>query len=41
MVPFGWDVAERGKKSASHYGVHKEEAATLSRAREVFPERRS
>ncbi|CAM5404236.1 hypothetical protein SVIOM342S_06814 [Streptomyces violaceorubidus] len=41
MVPFGWDVAERGKKGASHYVVHKEEAATLRRAREVFLEKRS
>nr|WP_251692450.1 recombinase family protein [Streptomyces sp. CHD11] len=41
MIPFGWDVAERGKKGVSHYVVHKEEAATLRRAREVFLERRS
>ncbi|MFP3115505.1 recombinase family protein [Streptomyces koyangensis] len=41
MVPFGWDIAERGKKGASHYVVHKEEAATLRRARVIFLEKRS
>ncbi|MGW5026142.1 recombinase family protein [Streptomyces albidoflavus] len=41
MVPFGWDIAERGKKGASRYVVHKEEAATLRRARETFLEKRS
>jgi DNA invertase Pin-like site-specific DNA recombinase len=41
MVPFGWDVAERGKKGVSHYVLSETEAATLHRAREVFLEKRS
>ncbi|MFD9925700.1 recombinase family protein [[Kitasatospora] papulosa] len=41
MVPFGWEVAERGKKGVSHYAVCEKEAATLRRAREVFLDKRS
>ncbi|MEV5959503.1 recombinase family protein [Streptomyces sp. NPDC051987] len=41
MVPFGWRVAEQGKKGVSHYALHEEEAATLRRARELFLENRS
>jgi hypothetical protein len=41
MVPFGWDVAERGKKGVSHYVLSEAEAATLRRARELFLEKRS
>lgn len=41
MVPFGWEIAERGKKGVSHYAVCEKEAATLRRAREVFLEKRS
>ncbi|WNM31318.1 recombinase family protein [Streptomyces sp. Li-HN-5-11] len=41
MVPFGWTVAERGKKGVSYYALHEEEAATLRRARQVFLEKRS
>lgn len=41
MVPFGWDVAERGKKGVSHYILSETEAQTLRRAREIFLEKRS
>lgn len=40
-VPFGWTIAEQGKKGVSHYAINETEAATLRRAREVFLEKRS
>ncbi|MEU6610395.1 recombinase family protein [Streptomyces shenzhenensis] len=41
MVPFGWEIAEQGKKGVSHYALCEREADTLRRAREVFLEKRS
>lgn len=40
-VPFGWRVAEQGKKGVSHYAVNEEEAKTLRRARELFLKEKS
>ncbi|MET9976301.1 recombinase family protein [Streptomyces microflavus] len=40
-VPFGWEIAKRGQKGASHYAVCEAEAATLRRAHEIFMEERN
>lgn len=40
MVPFGWDVADRGKRGVSRYVVSETESATLRRARELFLDKR-
>ncbi|MBA2946712.1 recombinase family protein [Streptomyces himalayensis] len=41
MVPFGYRVAEQGKKGVSYYAVDETEAATLRRARQLFLAKRS
>lgn len=40
-VPFGYYVAEQGKKGVSYYAVSEVEAATLRRARELYIAHRS
>lgn len=40
-VPFGYRVAEQGKKGVSHYAVDETESQTLHRAREVFLAKKS
>lgn len=40
-VPFGWTVAEQGKKGVSYYAVDETEAETLRLARKLFLEKRS
>lgn len=41
MVPFGYYVAEQGKKGVSYYAVSETEAETLHRARELFLAKKS
>ncbi|WP_406282403.1 recombinase family protein [Streptomyces sp. NBC_00209] len=40
-VPFGWEIAERGRKGISRYVICETEALTLRRAREIFLEKLS
>ncbi|MGW2513623.1 recombinase family protein [Streptomyces scopuliridis] len=41
VVPFGWYVAEQGKKGISYYAVSETESGTLRRGREIFIAKRS